>query len=378
MAGFKTNGNVTLFNPEGASRPSLDKSAQSSARRTGPRGYSGGADVAPLGGSSSSLQGVPVAAEQKREIPIQKKVAQVSPPPSRTNKKASVQQPPPKPAVEEKIIESEDVVPMAHPAAVGPTKDAFNRIYKLAVALGAKPNDSGRQSTFNFADNDLSPVVIDVIMSGIFGSEWWGWLPETFDGAVKKLNTYGVTLSQNNRDKAHAMATIHVTNSPWVDHYVFEKVVMALNGASPEFGHYEDVSPGMILRAVEIMRQANDNEFKPEVIQYIAAKFVEHGQLIMPDNELGGVVQSNIFYLVDDEFSEEEYSGITSVWKQFEENVGMDADPKIIDGLSDEDINDMSVVRAYLTKRYAMDEKIQEQEQLNSLASWAVAIGGSK
>lgn len=252
-------------------------------------------------------------------------------------------------------------------------KAALSRVIKIVSAMGGVPSGAPKHK-FNLSDQSLHPMVIDVLLTGICGTGWWGWEPETLSYVFDNLRKFGMTITQVNRDKAQAMAVLHVTNYPWMDWHVFEKTCMALNGMSPEFTHVEEATPGMMLVAVEIMAKTAENRLSPQVVKYIAARCVANGQMIFPDPDYQDAVEREIRSLISHDVSPETAVGLRNIWEEFVAKNGMSVDPKVIDSLSEDDLGDVQVLRAYISMKYLAEENNNMQIQLNDLSAWCQNI----
>lgn len=277
--------------------------------------------------------------------------------------------------VERAPIPTKGVIALKHPAAVGQLKEAFKRLLADVTKRGGSAESQSDPHAFNLEDPELHPAVLDSMFTAMFGVDWWGWEHETLNQVLDEIAGMGTQISDENRDKLQAVSALHVTNYPWMEYHVFEKTATALNGATPDFDHFEDLSPGMILVAVRIMRMIQpDHNFSHDVLRYIAARCVEHGLLIFPDQQIGDSVNTVIQRLSSRSVSERDYEGMRAVWDDFISKNGVDLDPQVIDGLSEDHVADVQIVRGYTAVRYAQEFDERMQGQLNSLAAWAKSV----
>jgi hypothetical protein len=273
---------------------------------------------------------------------------------------------------------SDDVAQVSHPVAVAPVQQSFSRILQFLQGMGVQPDPHAKQSTFHFEDPELSPVVMDIIMTGVFGAEWWAWEPETLESAVVQLVKMGMPLSQNNRDKLGAMQAIHVTNAPWHDFHAFEKVVLALNGTGANFDIHEPPSPAFILAALDIMKNSAEHQLQPDVLKHIAASCLMYGLIIFPDDHYNEPVEKYIGTAISRDIPAEEYAEIRGAWASFMQGPGMEVDPKEMDSLDDGNATDRAILGAWEARSYADEVANEMKSQLTSLATWAVMALGVK
>jgi hypothetical protein len=328
------------------------------------------------------LAASPSAAPAKYAAPIQPPAAPQAVPAQASAlapAQAPVQAPKPKlqavPPIERP---SDDVAQVSHPVAVAPVQQSFSRILGFLQSMGVSPDPHAKQSTFHFEDPDLSPVAMDIIMTGVFGAEWWQWEPETLENAVAQLAKMGMPLSQNNRDKLGAMQAIHVTNVPWHDFHAFEKVVLALNGVGANFDIHEPPSPAFILVALDIMKNSAEHMLRPDVLKHVAASCLMYGLIIFPDDHYGEPVEKYIGTAISRDIPAEEYAEIRGAWASFMQSPGMGVDPKEMDSLDDGNATDRAILGAWEARSYADEVANEMKSQLTSLATWAVMALGVK
>lgn len=266
----------------------------------------------------------------------------------------------------------EELIEFVTDVGVLKAKELMERIGTIAATLGGVPDPKFAQQTFRLDDPALSPVTLEAIVSGAFGINWHGWEPETMKVIYSELGKFLSPISQENVDKLHAYSVLKTSTYPWVDFQAFEKVAMALNGASPEFGHFEDLSPGMILYALGLMDHERPGlPLDEEVTTYIACKLFEHGCIFFPDNVFGEQINVMLQHLASGQISPEWYAKLVEAWEIFIMHGGLEQPPEVIDELSEDDWLDRQVLTAYLTARYALELQTNTQNQINQLAGWA-------
>jgi len=131
-----------------------------------------------------------------------------------------------------------------------------------------------------FAHPDSHPVVLDYAMLRTFGPEWLGW-----DGPVIRVeieHEAGNPVSDHNMEKLQAVRAIHVSEQPYLEWHVFEKVIQALNNNMPEFKVVQACTPAQLLAGVNIMHQVRRSDFDDEVLRYIGACFLNNDLTYCP------------------------------------------------------------------------------------------------
>lgn len=264
------------------------------------------------------------------------------------------------------------------PIGIDKAKEMMARVAAVAAANGGVADPSFASQPFNLSDPALSPLVLEAIMTGAFGSNWHGWEPETLKTITAELSAMLSPVSQENMDKLQAYSALKVSTYPWLDFHVFEKVVMALNGASPEFGHFEDVSPGMLLFAVSVMQRVRPGfQINFEVSRYIACKLFEHGVIMFPDPVFGPEINDVLSGLAGTQITAEQYDAMLNTWAQLVDAGGLSAPPEAVDDLDEDEWMDRQILNAYLAVRYAAELQTNSDLQMNQLAGWAQYALGS-
>lgn len=127
-----------------------------------------------------------------------------------------------------------------------------------------------------FTDRHSHPLLLDLMLLREFGTEYLGWEPITVWMEIDK--TYGVVPSDINKAKIQAARTCHVTNSPYTEWNVFEKVALSLDGSLPRFDTIQKPSPSVCALGLDIMGAIrSDVPVSNEVYKYTAAVLLDDG-----------------------------------------------------------------------------------------------------
>jgi hypothetical protein len=152
---------------------------------------------------------------------------------------------------------------------------ASQKVVKLAQALNVPVQNYTQQNPF---ENPNTPaVVLDVLMLGQFNTDWLGWEPETLRSVLSGLNVHVYNL-----EKIQALQVMHSNNLFWDDESVFEKVSLALNNITPNFGVRQDLNIAQMSKAVAISEQLKKQPFGDEVTKHVALKAHMEGLVVLP------------------------------------------------------------------------------------------------
>lgn len=131
-----------------------------------------------------------------------------------------------------------------------------------------------------FTNQDSHPLLLDLIMIKEFGSTYLEWEPETCWREVSL--TFGTTVSEVNKNKVQAVRTCHVTDSPYEEWHIFEKVALGLSSLIPKFDTIQKVNPHICAATVESMGHIKSSKLSEEVHKYIAGVLLEDGVIYGP------------------------------------------------------------------------------------------------
>ena len=128
----------------------------------------------------------------------------------------------------------------------------------------------------------MEPVSIYIACRKYLDDDFLSWSPEARKEVIERKSGKAMPLLAHNM--LEAMVTLYVTNSPWRDSTIFEKIVWALNGHIPNMLSMETPPPYYVGYAVTIMKHLNkDEKFSEEVNKYIASVLLEYGQCLAGD-----------------------------------------------------------------------------------------------
>ena len=131
-----------------------------------------------------------------------------------------------------------------------------------------------------FTNQDSHPLLLDLIMIREFGSEYLGWEPET---CWQEINlTFGTSISEVNKNKLQAVRSCHVTDTPYEEWHIFEKVSLALNSLIPKFDVVQKVNPHMCAVTFESMGHIKSSKMSEEVLKYVASSLLNDGVVFAP------------------------------------------------------------------------------------------------
>jgi hypothetical protein len=107
------------------------------------------------------------------------------------------------------------------------------------------------------------------------GKDFLLWEPDSRKDVFEKKS--GKTLPAEAQNMLEAMVTLKVTDSPWKEWRILEKVTWALNGHIPNMFIMEKPPSHYLAYAVYIMKGISDEELSEECLKYIASVLAEEG-----------------------------------------------------------------------------------------------------
>ena len=131
-----------------------------------------------------------------------------------------------------------------------------------------------------FTHHDTHPVVLNFAMMKQFGIEWVGWEPETCWAEIQR--EFKTQVSELSRAKLQVIRTLAVSNAPWEQWQVFEKVIQGLNNNIPNFEIMQAPSLEQLYAGIDIMEQLRTVEFDHEVKLYAAAAVLHENVTFVP------------------------------------------------------------------------------------------------
>jgi hypothetical protein len=156
-----------------------------------------------------------------------------------------------------------------------------------------------------FTQLDAHPVALNFCMLQEFGPAFLAWEHETCWDEVKK--TFGVFVSDANKQKIQAMRALYVASEPYEEWQVFEVVAAGLVGLVPRVDMVQKPTPGRALMALDVMNHVRSGAIKEEVYRYCAAVLMDSGMVYGP----GALEPCNAF-ITGDTSSREQVKNLTA------------------------------------------------------------------
>jgi hypothetical protein len=128
--------------------------------------------------------------------------------------------------------------------------------------------------------HDTHPILLDLAMVRAFQLSWLGWEPETLWSEIQ--GTFGSPISELTRAKLQTIRTLHVSNSPWEQWQVFEKVIQGLNNNIPRWDLMQVPGLEQLYAGVDMIDHIRRVDFAPEVRLYIAAAVLNDDVTYVP------------------------------------------------------------------------------------------------
>lgn len=144
-----------------------------------------------------------------------------------------------------------------------------------------------------FSLADAHPEALNFCMLQEFGPAFLAWEHETCWDEI--FRTYGVVISEINKQKVQAMRTLYVAQEPYEEWQVFEIVAAGLVGVAPRVDMVQKPTPGRALMALDVMNRVRSGAIREEVYRYCAAVLMDSGLVYGP----GALEPSNQFITGD-------------------------------------------------------------------------------
>ena len=130
--------------------------------------------------------------------------------------------------------------------------------------------------------HDAHPLVLDLLLTQVFGPEWWTWEPETLRQLIVREFKSGCTELVWN--KLQALRTLHVAPGLVFDEWeCFLPVITALNNVIPDFDIMQLPTPARLYVGVGIIKSIDpDEEFSHEVRRFVASSLLYDGIYFAP------------------------------------------------------------------------------------------------
>lgn len=151
------------------------------------------------------------------------------------------------------------------------------------------PKSATRAKGSLFIDDQISPIVYDIVLRKAFSPEWvFGdeddppWLPETLWSEINKV--FGVDPSRLAKDKILSLQVMLNTDNFWTDVHVFENIVLVFNNQKPLFDRIQHCTPEQLCWGVKLAGYiSNKEKYNYDPAAYIAASFFEDNIWWLPD-----------------------------------------------------------------------------------------------
>lgn len=136
--------------------------------------------------------------------------------------------------------------------------------------------------------HDAHPLVLDLLLTKVFGIEWWLWEPETLRQVIPQQFKSGCTELVWN--KLQAVRAVHVAPEMVFGEWeCFLPVITSLNNIVPDFDVMQLPTPARLYAGVGMLRSLDpDEEISEEIRRFIAWALLSHGIYFAP-GELGFV-----------------------------------------------------------------------------------------
>jgi hypothetical protein len=129
------------------------------------------------------------------------------------------------------------------------------------------------------ADGDAHPLYLYTVLTNKYGSEFWGWLPETRRMIMER--DFGI-VEDMAYQKVEALSTNLSQSTMYFNWPVFEKVSAAYNNTTPFPFTMQKPSVGDIYHTVIVTRTIDLNAYNKEMARYFAAVFLTDGIVYSP------------------------------------------------------------------------------------------------
>ena len=130
---------------------------------------------------------------------------------------------------------------------------------------------------------DTHPLVLNVLMLAEFGAEYLGWEAETCWDEIRSV--WGVSASDNSKNKLQAVRTIYVSQDVGSEWEVFEKVAAGLVGIPPRMDIMQRPTAARAAFALDIITTVRaEKDVRDEVYRYCSAVLRDHGMVYGPDS----------------------------------------------------------------------------------------------
>jgi len=182
------------------------------------------------------------------------------------------------------------------------------------------------------------------VLINSYDYDWLAWeAPETLWMQIGKDATIPDFMENEDyrpiKDQIMALKTAILTDGPWVDHDIFEKVGNAICGSETMFDASQPLSPGQCYYTVRVLRKIRPSEeFDIDITKYIAVSFHQEGYAILP-SDLSFC--SNALVTLQRDFGEHDKGFIEALHKKW----GTEKNKAIIPNIEKESAIDYQIAR---------------------------------
>lgn len=130
--------------------------------------------------------------------------------------------------------------------------------------------------------HDVHPLILDLLLTHVYTSEWWHWEPETLRMMLPRQFKGGP--SELAWNKMQAVRTIHVSTDMVLNEWeVFLPVITALNNVAPDFNILQLPPMTRLYAGVRMLHMFDAKfVFSEEVRRFIAMSLLHEGIYFAP------------------------------------------------------------------------------------------------
>lgn len=233
-------------------------------------------------------------------------------------------------------------------------QDAPEDIKPLTEEVPSKPFSSRNL----FVHHDTHPVVLDIKLIDRYGTDWFGWEPETLWAEI--MDDFRTpSISDHVRSKIQAIRTIHISNWVFEKWEIFCPVIQALNNNIPDFEIMRKPTIAQLFAGVDMITMVrNDEVFSQEVQQFCGAAMLDDGVVAAPQP---------VAFCQDEILEIQEEMGVpvdpAPIREKYRQVVTLPADQVVLE----ETPVDIQVAKLLIARDYMRLRRQQMKEQLRVL-----------
>jgi hypothetical protein len=165
-------------------------------------------------------------------------------------------------------------------SALKPTAPSEDSLEEKEL-LRVDPDAGTPVSLKNFLiHHDTHPIVLDFAMLRAFQLQWLGWEPETLWSETQRY--FESQISELTRAKLQTLRTIHISNGPWHQWQVFEKIIQGLNNNIPRWDIMQAPGLEQLYAGIDMLDHLRQMDFNSEVRLYMAASILHEEVSYVP------------------------------------------------------------------------------------------------